>query len=127
MNRGTYSATTPHTTIFEVQPPVLPPQGNVGSYQVQSRGVRVTISNWGSSLKSGYESVKVTIENNSGMLFVAASQAFFSLMNVAVKKLNSIDTPVPAFEVSVGVDRTFSTRLTCTLSSLAHFGSNGEY
>ncbi|KAJ3481759.1 hypothetical protein NLI96_g7437 [Meripilus lineatus] len=99
MNRGTYSATTPHTTIFEVQPPVLPPQGNVGSYQVQSRGVRVTISNWGSSLKSGYESVKVTIENNSGMLFVAASQAFFSLMNVAVKKLNSIDTPVPAFEL----------------------------
>lgn len=40
------------------------------------------------------------IQNNTGMLLIAASQAFFSLMNVAVKKLNSLDQPVPALEVS---------------------------
>ncbi|KAI0791435.1 DUF6-domain-containing protein [Abortiporus biennis] len=33
------------------------------------------------------------------MLLIAASQAFFSLMNVAVKKLNSLDEPVPPFEL----------------------------
>ncbi|KAI9059468.1 DUF6-domain-containing protein [Trametes sanguinea] len=33
------------------------------------------------------------------MLLVAASQLFFSLMNVWVKKLNSLDPPVPAFEL----------------------------
>ena len=36
---------------------------------------------------------------NAGLLLVAASQAFFALMNVAVKKLNSLDPPVPALEV----------------------------
>jgi hypothetical protein len=30
---------------------------------------------------------------------VAASQFFFSLMNLAVKKLNSVDPPVPALEL----------------------------
>ena len=39
------------------------------------------------------------------MLLIAASQAFMSLMNVSVKKLNSIDPPVPAFEVCVPVSR----------------------
>ena len=34
------------------------------------------------------------------MLLVASAQLFFSLMNVWVKKLNSLDPPVPAFEVS---------------------------
>ncbi|KAI0776960.1 DUF6-domain-containing protein [Trametes elegans] len=33
------------------------------------------------------------------MLLVAGSQLFFSLMNVWVKKLNSLDPPVPAFEL----------------------------
>ncbi|KAL5501012.1 hypothetical protein ACEPAH_9399 [Sanghuangporus vaninii] len=36
---------------------------------------------------------------NAGLLLVAASQAFFALMNVAVKKLNSLDPPVPALEL----------------------------
>ncbi|OBZ73037.1 hypothetical protein A0H81_07128 [Grifola frondosa] len=40
-----------------------------------------------------------TLDNNTGMLLVAASQLFFSLMNVAVKKLNSLDPPVAAFEL----------------------------
>lgn len=39
------------------------------------------------------------IDSNTGLLLVAASQFFFSVMNLAVKKLNSIDLPVPALEV----------------------------
>ena len=36
---------------------------------------------------------------NTGLLLVVASQVFFSLMNVAVKMLNSIDPPVTVLEV----------------------------
>ena len=39
------------------------------------------------------------IRTNAGLLLVAASQGFFALMNVAVKKLNSLDPPVPPLEV----------------------------
>ncbi len=40
------------------------------------------------------------VESNIGLLLVASSQLFFSLMNVGVKTLNSLDPPVPAMEVS---------------------------
>ena len=39
------------------------------------------------------------VQRNTGLLFVLASQAFFALMNVAVKILNSIDPPITALEV----------------------------
>ena len=41
------------------------------------------------------------VQANLGLLLVASSQLFFSLMNVGVKLLNSLDPPVPAVEVSV--------------------------
>jgi len=43
--------------------------------------------------------VRELVTNNTGLLLVTASQAFFALMNVAVKKLNSLDLPVPTLEV----------------------------
>jgi len=43
--------------------------------------------------------IKAKVTENIGLLLVAASQAFFSLMNVSVKQLNSIDPPVPALQV----------------------------
>ncbi|KAH6904971.1 DUF6-domain-containing protein [Coprinopsis sp. MPI-PUGE-AT-0042] len=42
---------------------------------------------------------KAVVKRNAGLLLVAASQAFFSLMNVAVKKLNTIDPPVTALQL----------------------------
>lgn len=39
-------------------------------------------------------------ERNIGLLLVASSQLFFSLMNVGVKVLNNLDPPVSAVEVS---------------------------
>jgi hypothetical protein len=42
---------------------------------------------------------KAGVKTNAGLLLVAASQAFFALMNVAVKKLNGIDPPVTALQV----------------------------
>lgn len=45
------------------------------------------------------EALTSVYQRNVGLLLVIASQMFFSLMNVAVKKLNSIDPPVSALEV----------------------------
>jgi hypothetical protein len=46
-----------------------------------------------------WKGAKRAWKGNIGLLLVAASQAFFSLMNVSVKKLNSIDPPVSALQV----------------------------
>ncbi|KIJ97898.1 hypothetical protein K443DRAFT_681172 [Laccaria amethystina LaAM-08-1] len=43
--------------------------------------------------------VRGLVANNTGLLLVTGSQAFFALMNVAVKKLNGLDPPVPALEL----------------------------
>ena len=43
--------------------------------------------------------VREVLDSNTGLLLVAASQAFLSLVNVAVKKLDGIDPPVPTLEV----------------------------
>jgi hypothetical protein len=39
------------------------------------------------------------LNDNSGLLLVAASQFFFSAMGISVKWLNSLDKPVPTLEV----------------------------
>ena len=39
------------------------------------------------------------LDNNSGLLLVAAAQFFFSAMGIAIKWLNSLDDPVPTLEV----------------------------
>ncbi|KAG6915965.1 hypothetical protein DXG01_009054 [Tephrocybe rancida] len=39
-----------------------------------------------------------TVKGNIGLLLITGAQMFFSLMNVAVKRLNAIDPPVTTFE-----------------------------
>ncbi|KAK7460645.1 hypothetical protein VKT23_009362 [Stygiomarasmius scandens] len=41
------------------------------------------------------------IKKNHGLLLVVASQLFLSVVNIAVKKLNSIDPPVPTLELII--------------------------
>ncbi|TFK63953.1 drug/metabolite transporter superfamily [Pluteus cervinus] len=45
------------------------------------------------------DDVREVYKNNVALLLVAAAQAFFSLMNVAVKGLNEIDPPVPTMQL----------------------------
>ena len=48
------------------------------------------------------------LNDNSGLLLVAASGFFFSAMGIAVKWLNSLDNPVPTLEVCMThIDRIF--------------------
>jgi hypothetical protein len=46
-----------------------------------------------------WSSFTAFLKANTGLLLVASSQAFLSLMNVSVKQLNSIDPPVSAIQV----------------------------
>ena len=39
------------------------------------------------------------VKKNTGLLLIAVAQIFFSSMNVAVKKLNSLDPPVSTMQV----------------------------
>jgi hypothetical protein len=50
-------------------------------------------------LDAAWSRARSIVKNNTGLLLVASSQAFFSSMNVAVKILNGIDPPVSTFEV----------------------------
>lgn len=44
------------------------------------------------------------VKDNAGLLLVMGSQMFLSMVNVAVKQLNSIDPPVPVLEVCTRID-----------------------
>ena len=127
--RGTYTAGTPQVTTFEVQP--TSPLGEAvvrsASRGHSSRVFENPEFQRYSRLKNGYGRVKVVLKNNSGMFLVASSQAFFSLMNVAVKKLNSLDTPVPAFEVSVILFIRSLHGLNPLFSLTADFGQDGKW
>lgn len=54
------------------------------------------------------ESVKVVANANTGLLLVMTAQFFFACMDVSVKRLHSLDEPVPTLEVR---------RLSCSDSS----------
>ena len=55
---------------------------------------------WWSPARSA---ASVFVHENSGLLLIAASQFFFSGMNLSVKLLNGLDEPVPTLEVSVSL------------------------
>ncbi|KAG6828957.1 hypothetical protein H0H92_006184 [Tricholoma furcatifolium] len=48
-----------------------------------------------------HRKAQTAVEGNTGLLLITAAQAFFSLMNVAVKTLNSIDPPVSPLQLIV--------------------------
>lgn len=102
-SRATYTALTPEYADFAIpHTPVGPRSGlsisqahdaEFDSHDVLSGGRKDgCVQRWLARARD-------TARNNTGLLLVASSQAFFSLMNVAVKKLNGIDPPVPTLEV----------------------------
>ncbi|KAF9441674.1 hypothetical protein P691DRAFT_683172 [Macrolepiota fuliginosa MF-IS2] len=69
------------------------PGPQTGSRDLKSR-------RW-AKLYHALEVARGAYRRNVGLLLVVGSQMFFSLMNLAVKKLNSIDPPVSALELIV--------------------------
>jgi len=54
------------------------------------------------SYSQRWHSLSAFFDKNAGLSLVAASQFFFSAMNMCVKSLNSLDEPVPILEVRIG-------------------------
>lgn len=95
------------------------PQSPVESFEIEecSGSKRRCLSR----AKVVWRGAVATFRSNTGILLVAASQFFFALMNVAVKKLNSLDEPVSTLEVRHAVDLVIpyhtGVALTCAPSS----------
>ncbi|KAI0247429.1 hypothetical protein BJV78DRAFT_1157203 [Lactifluus subvellereus] len=66
---------------------------------LQYKRVQGTKRNLSERWHSARLSASSFIGNNAGLLLVAASQFFFSSMNLSVKWLNSLDEPVPTLEL----------------------------
>ncbi|CDO68508.1 hypothetical protein BN946_scf184998.g5 [Trametes cinnabarina] len=95
--RTPFAAATPERASFDTAEIPLSP---LVSYFPAPDAVRHDArTRYSGMIHRAVETVKGTVQSNTGMLLVAASQLFFSLMNVWVKKLNSLDPPVPAFEL----------------------------
>ncbi|KJA16060.1 hypothetical protein HYPSUDRAFT_47806 [Hypholoma sublateritium FD-334 SS-4] len=105
-SRATYTALTPEYADFAIpHTPVGPRSGlsisqthddaGFDSHDVLSGGRK------DGCMRRWLVRARDTARNNTGLLLVASSQAFFSLMNVAVKKLNGIDPPVSTLELIV--------------------------
>lgn len=62
----------------------------------RARASQSSLSEWRHSAQS---SVSAFLDKNAGLSLIAASQFFFSAMNICVKRLNSLDEPVPILEV----------------------------
>jgi len=60
---------------------------------------RGRVFQWGHSER--WHSVSIFVDKNAGLSLIVASWFFMSAMNVCVKWVNSLDEPVPVFEVSV--------------------------
>lgn len=94
------------------------PQSPVESFEIEEcgRSKRRCLSR----AKVVWRGAVTTFKSNTGILLVAASQFFFALMNVAVKKLNSLDEPVSTLEVRHSVDLVIpyhtGVALTCALA-----------
>lgn len=98
-SRTVYSATTPEASQFALSSHV-----NQNPVDAEEEDLNLDVHNdvadFRSKGKDYFLRVLSSVKNNAGLLLVSASQFFFSLMNLAVKKLSvSIDPPVPALEV----------------------------
>jgi hypothetical protein len=131
-SRTTYTALTPEFADFAIpHTPVtvtsrLGPRGE--AFEDESHDTLADDEQGDSGrIRAWLASAKATAKNNTGLLLIAASQAFFSLMNVAVKKLNGIDPPVSTLEVSAARFFFFESLqlMPLSLANLAHCSAHG--
>lgn len=76
--------------------------------------------------RSAFTRLKDGFERNTGLFLVIGSQAFLAFMNVAVKKLNSLDPPVPPLEVCPNPASPHQIKLISLGRCSAHRGQDGK-
>ncbi|KAI0704155.1 hypothetical protein C8Q76DRAFT_801904 [Earliella scabrosa] len=59
----------------------------------------ISMPSTSSSVAGSLTRIRDAVRSNIGLMLVASSQLFFALMNIGVKKLNSLDPPVSATEL----------------------------
>ncbi|KAF8063350.1 hypothetical protein FPV67DRAFT_238487 [Lyophyllum atratum] len=98
-SRNAYTASTPEYATFSRSNTAETPQDAVASEPPTPEELVNDSAQQTGRWRAKYLVVGEVLKSNVGLLLVTASQAFFSLMNVFVKKLNSIDPPVSTFEL----------------------------
>ncbi|KAI0740153.1 hypothetical protein C8Q76DRAFT_706953 [Earliella scabrosa] len=99
-SRTPFVSGTPERSTFAAEPaePATPLVSFIPAPRAASSAARATPRSWHSLTRSARQSCQL-VKNNIGLLLVASSQLFFSLMNIGVKKLNSLDPPVSAVQL----------------------------
>src|ERR1700677_1383503 len=98
-----YAAPTPAVTVHNTSTPPTPRSSHASQSQSGSisSSPPLTSSDSPNRVNTVWTgNVLHTFARNKGLFLVAASGFFFSSVNLAVKKVNSADPPVPALEVS---------------------------
>ena len=105
-SRTPFVSSTPERPTFAAEPaePASPLVSFIPAPRAASSAARATPRSWHSLTRSARQSCQL-VKNNIGLLLVASSQLFFSLMNIGVKKLNSLDPPVSAVQVRKDTSR----------------------
>ena len=100
-SRIPFAANTPDRSVFDASASVPPEVSYKPAPTISNDAAPMSpyLQKWNGFSRFTRRSREV-VENNIGLLLVACAQLFFSLMNVGVKQLNSLDPPVPAVEVS---------------------------
>ncbi|KAF7361337.1 Aldo-keto reductase [Mycena sanguinolenta] len=95
--RHPYVAFTPNQVDFALQPFAETSTSSTSATTFLPDPTVVTDSRWQSVVHSVHEFISF----NAGLLLVTAAQAVFSLVNVAVKMLQSLDEPVSTLELII--------------------------
>jgi hypothetical protein len=94
-SRNAYAALSPDFVDFSFPPHSAIPEGPQSHPRADISDDQQGQSRWRAALFF----VRAAMNEHAGLLLVAASQAFFSLMNFSVKILNTIDPPVSTLQV----------------------------
>ena len=102
-SRSAFTAKTPEYANFpKIHSPIPSSLNSLYSRLQEHEEIDLSVEEEGSipsRIHSWLASAKNVTQRNTGLLLFIASQVFVTLMNFAVKILNTIDPPVTALEV----------------------------
>lgn len=97
--RAGYTASTPDATTFPPRYIPIPDDGSEATRLPVTRfsfPASIATSDTASRYLDG---LRVFVDNNAGLLLVALAQLFFAFVNVSIKVLKEIDTPIATLQV----------------------------
>jgi hypothetical protein len=102
-----------------------PPDSIHESLSLSGEQQQMQTPKWLSKGKSVRRATREFVADNAGLLLVILSQAFFSMMNAAVKLLSTVDPPVTALQVCLLAQKRGRTLGLTHQIGVVDFGTNG--